>query len=674
MSPTRKKALVAITTALLGSVLVPVSALAQESLPSCSQLPFGLSVDRFITQSVSDNEGLVSPSATIVPATSTDAAYCKVHIQFSSKFGPSDGFASGESQTIGIDIGLPLNSADGGAPSNPTGFTWDAVNGGWNGKVENLGGGGLAGVLEPVTQATNAGYVGSSSDGGHNNAQNGSDGTFAVIQATHQFDVGKITDFASESMHQQYKWALTLAKAYYGEEAKRNYWYGCSTGGREGLEVAQLFGEDFDGFLIGSPVVFWNRYDLGKTWENVVNRDLIVGAGHPAFTIDQYNNVVSHVIAACDVEGTDVVKDGVVDDPFQCKYTAETDPTVLGSPAGTCTGPLCLDLVQAQGIDKMWENLALNGAPRNHFGRRLWWGSSPTTKNPSGGIGPAISTGQLSPQMVYDWDHRDLDGDVENMYSSRQLAAANPLHKADPIALEDEIQLNQSPLPRDATPDGAPAPTGSYFQNNDYQGIIDHVHNGRKHGKIVLWSATNDHVWLEAVLGYYRATGTLLGHGKLDYDRLQTWFRYYHVPGVGHCGGDPADNPGADPIRAIAPDGNIQAFDDLVKWVEHDVAPQSAGDSTHEGILATGAVGTRPICPWPATAIYNGSGSTSEAASYHCGGNLDTRETLCKLPTTPFGRATSNELNYGELGIDPGLCEGDSNQGDNGQGRQGGNN
>ena len=179
------RTLLALTAALLGSAaLTPVTAVAA-GLPTCAQLATdpanGLAGNANITQTASDNQGLVSPSAVIVPATATNAAYCKVHLQYSSQSGPAHGYAVGESQTIGINIGLPLNSTDGGTPHNPSGYSWTAVNGAWNGKVENLGGGGLAGSLGSVTQPTNAGYVGSITDGGHSNAQNGTDGTFACL-------------------------------------------------------------------------------------------------------------------------------------------------------------------------------------------------------------------------------------------------------------------------------------------------------------------------------------------------------------------------------------------------------------------------------------------------------------------------------------------------------------
>jgi hypothetical protein len=646
----------ALQMAFLGTaVLTPLAGFA--ALPTCAELAtnhlYGLAGNPLVTASASDNQGLVSPSAAIVAATATDSAYCLVHLQYSSKSGPADGYAPGESQTIGINVSLPLNSTDGGTPKNPNGYSWSAVNGAWNGKVENMGGGGFAGSLGSTTGATDAGYVGSITDGGHNSAQNGNDGDFGVIQASHELDIGKIIDFQSESLHQQYRWSLALAQSYYGRPAERNYWFGCSTGGRQGLELAQKWGEDFDGFVVGAAVVYWDDFDLsGKGWPPLMNRDDVVGAGHPAITTAQYQNAVSHAIAACDVEGTDTVKDGVVDDPRQCTYTTESDPSILSGAGGTCTGTSCLDAVQAKAIDSMWENGVLDGGPHNHHGKKTWYGLMQTILSPSGGVGPAIGTGGTNPERQYRWDHRDLTADVENIYSTRALAAANPLGKAEPTALEDEQELNQSPTG-----------PGQYWQNDDYQGVIDHVHKGPKHGKIIHWSGANDqNVFMPAQIRFYRSTATAFGHGEADYDGLSSWYRYYHAPGVGHCGG----NVGASPTLANAPDGQAQMFTDMVNWVEKGVEPQSAGDSTHRGILAAGpgTFGTRPICPYPQTAIYNGSGSTSVASNYHCGGNLDTKRSLCQLAITPFDRVTSNQLNYREVGVDPAACQAHHEEGD----------
>src|SRR5215472_9955457 len=65
-------------------------------------------------------------------------------------------------ENIRIVVGLPNNSRDGGT---------GGIEGRWNGRTQGIGGGGCSGNLG-VTSATNAGYVGSGTDGGHSGAAN----------------------------------------------------------------------------------------------------------------------------------------------------------------------------------------------------------------------------------------------------------------------------------------------------------------------------------------------------------------------------------------------------------------------------------------------------------------------------------------------------------------------
>jgi feruloyl esterase len=42
------------------------------------------------------------------------------------------------------------------------------------------------------------------------------------------------------------------SQAYYGEAAKKSYWLGCSSGGKQGLKEVQAFPEDYDGVIAGA--------------------------------------------------------------------------------------------------------------------------------------------------------------------------------------------------------------------------------------------------------------------------------------------------------------------------------------------------------------------------------------------------------------------------------------
>ena len=75
--------------------------------------------------------------------------------------------------------------------------------------------------------------------------------------------------------------------------------------------------------------------------------------------------------------------------------------------------------------------------------------------------------------------------------------------------------------------------------------------------------------------------------------------RLFLDPGVEHCRG----GPGADQPETLGA---------LERWVEHGQAPAT--------LIATRADGTvtRPLCPFPAQARYDGHGDPNQPASFSC--------------------------------------------------------
>jgi feruloyl esterase len=97
---------------------------------------------------------------------------------------------------------------------------------------------------------------------------------------------------------------------------------------------------------------------------------------------------------------------------------------------------------------------------------------------------------------------------------------------------------------------------------------------------------------------YYTRVLEAIG-GQID---VQNSYRLFMVPGMGHCGG--GDGPNTfDMVGA------------LEQWVEHGKAPDriAAAHSTGSRVDRT-----RPLCPYPQVAVYNGTGSMDEAASFTC--------------------------------------------------------
>lgn len=79
-------------------------------------------------------------------------------------------------------------------------------------------------------------------------------------------------------------------------------------------------------------------------------------------------------------------------------------------------------------------------------------------------------------------------------------------------------------------------------------------------------------------------------------------YRLFMVPGMGHCGG----GPGTDSFDAVAA---------LEAWVERGTAPDSiTAEHRTQGVVDR----SRPLCPFPEVATYQGSGSTDAAESFVC--------------------------------------------------------
>ena len=110
--------------------MAPSAAFAQ--LPKCADLAtnpaYGLAGNPTVFQVTA-----TTPLTTLV-TTGVPVPYCRVDFVVSERGGTGAGYASGQNQRIVLRVGLPASLADNG--------TGGSTQGAWNGKVENLGGGG----------------------------------------------------------------------------------------------------------------------------------------------------------------------------------------------------------------------------------------------------------------------------------------------------------------------------------------------------------------------------------------------------------------------------------------------------------------------------------------------------------------------------------------------------
>jgi tannase/feruloyl esterase len=187
----------------------------------------------------------------------------------------------------------------------------------WNGKFFMGGGGGFVGSIQNSAQTTvNDGYATVGTDTGHQG--NGTDASWALNNLERQVNFGYL------AVHRTAEAAKSIIAGYYGRAASRNYFSGCSRGGGQAFMEAQRFPNDFDGIIAGAPAFDWT----GLAAQNVSNAQAVFPdprkLGTPMFTLDELKLVESNILDACDA--SDGVKDGVIDDPRQCRFDVNTLP------------------------------------------------------------------------------------------------------------------------------------------------------------------------------------------------------------------------------------------------------------------------------------------------------------------------------------------------------------
>ena len=123
-----------------------------------------------------------------------------------------------------------------------------------------------------MTSATNAGYVGSGTDGGHvgGDCEPG-------VNLDGTYNVTFIDDWSRVGLKQEILLSKSLANTYYGMAPLYNYWNGCSTGGRQGYLLGQELADELDGILAGAPAIYWTRFQTAQMWGQFAMKDLAGG-------------------------------------------------------------------------------------------------------------------------------------------------------------------------------------------------------------------------------------------------------------------------------------------------------------------------------------------------------------------------------------------------------------
>jgi hypothetical protein len=436
---------------------------------------------------------------------------------------------------------------------------------GWNGKLQGLGNGGFAGLIDTfeLGAAVAKGYAAVATDTGHTGSP--IDAAWALGHPE------KIADFGHRGIHEMTRVAKLVIPQFYGSPVKHSYFAGCSDGGREALMEAQRYPDDYDGILAGAPANYWTGLlSLGVVVTQAVTAT--PASFIPPAKIATIGNAVN---AACDK--LDTVADGILNDPRQCHF----DPASIQCEAGQDSDK-CLTAPQVTALKAIYAGVRdagghqifpgyLPGAEQGGNG----WGTWITGAAPARSLMAFFGIGYFS-NMVYD--------NTDWTYKSFKLESALTTAKAKTAGSLDAV-------------------------NPDLTAFRSHG------GKLILYHGWDDPA-IPALntINYYDEVVAKLGQTNTD-----SFARLYMVPGMQHCDGGPGPTTFGQSASWTADDPQHNARVALENWVEQGTAPSTLIASKEStGISQGSPTMTRPLCPYPQFAKYKGSGDSISADSFAC--------------------------------------------------------
>jgi feruloyl esterase len=434
---------------------------------------------------------------------------------------------------------------------------------GWNGKFQGVGNGGFAGSISfaGMTAVLKRGYATASSDTGHK--AGGTDAAWALDHPD------KIVDFGYRAVHETAVKAKLLIKAFYGDAPKRSYFDSCSNGGRQALMEAQRYPEDYDGIIAGAPAYYWTHL-LSMAMADVQALTMDSASFIPPRKLPA---IQAAALAACD--SADGVKDGVIENPAQCRF----DPSPLLCQAEE--NDACLTAPQLAALKKIY------AGPKTSGGKQIAPGYAPGGEAGAGGWAAWITGAAPGQSLMYAFG--------TNFFRNMVYNSSAWDYKT--FALDRDLALAEKKT--------------AHILNATETDLKKFHQRG---GKLILY-----HGWSDAAIpaqftvDYYQSVVKKMGAKNAD-----GFVRLYMVPGMQHCGG--GDGPSFFGQTGTGQgDATHNVEKALEHWVEEGVAPkQIVAAKLKGGANPPSVERTRPLCPYPQTAHWNGSGSTDDAANFVC--------------------------------------------------------
>lgn len=448
----------------------------------------------------------------------------------------------------------------------------------WNGRVVTIGNGGPAmGLIPPgLIAATQENYAAI-----HGNLGTGPDLDRGV-------DTPAVwADFGWRATHLMTVIGKQIVEIVYGAKPQYSYFYGCSTGGQQGVSAAENTPGDFDGIAALVPAIGRTYLHVYTLW-NAVN--LLREDGSTVFSDDEVQRLAGITRGFFRARGDGAPSDEFVSNPHLGEGDSEEVLRLVGA-TGEFTGEQLNALLNVYRgpVNPRTEERIFCGLPVGGECHPLGLnyvaapGYNVTSFYP-------VRWGLGVKYADHDWRSFDFDADVDSL---RKLTR----------------DLNADTAELDAF---------------------------RAHGgKMIMASGAMDTVCPEpTITNYYERV--LAKQGGLA--RAQDFFRYFIVPGMHHGSRGSADGfdflgPADAEIPATAKFGMLWQglFHAVVDWVENGSAPDvmmATGFNRTDtsplffGDPASGIRSQRPVYPYPDATAYLGGDPTRPTSFARSDGGL----------------------------------------------------
>jgi feruloyl esterase len=371
-------------------------------------------------------------------------------------------------------------------------------------------------------------------------------------------DPRKVRLWGHDATHITTAPAKAIVAAFYARPAAHAYFSGCSTGGAQAMTEAQAFPGDYDGIVAGAPGMSYAHLMLSFLWGKQV------AGAHPDSKLGPAQLLLLHkaVLAQCD--GLDGAVDGLLENPRACRFEPATLQCKDGEDAASCLTPHQVETVRA-----------LHDGPRNaRTGEQIYpgfeYGSEASAQEP--------------PVDAYSYGWLAIQGPLADIFAIpllRQMVYRDPAWDAGSFDWDKDVADVDRRVGADIT---ATSPDLRAFRAAG--------------GKLLMYQGWGDPLNGQSLPISYREQVRRASGADVD-----DYFRVFMAPGMSHCGRGPGPN----------------AFDALAavrRWVETGAPPERLIAS--KAADKDAAPMTRPLCPYPAVARWNGEGSLNDEKNFGC--------------------------------------------------------